>query len=232
MKSVSVIIPVYNEAKTIISVLDKVSSVALDGASILEIIVVDDASTDETGSLLQNQKDPKVHYIRKEKNGGKGSAMRLGFTKASGDIILIQDADLEYSPDDYQKLLNPILSGNAQVVYGSRFLEKRNWGKKMIIWRAANYFLTSFSNLATGLRLTDMETCYKIFDRNVLDTFKDRLESNRFEIEVELTAWVGRSKVKIVEVPISYQSRSYAHGKKIGWRDGLEALGAIMRFRK
>lgn len=232
MKSVSIIIPIYNEARTIIEVLEKVISTTLNGVYISEIIVVDDASTDETPALLQNQKDPRIVYIRKKSNEGKGSAIRLGFRKATGEIIIIQDGDLEYSPDDYQKLLNPILSGQAQVVYGSRFLAKQKWGKKMIIWRAANYLLTSFSNLATGLQLTDMETCYKVFDYKILNLFKDQLKSNRFEIEVELTSWVSRSKAKIIEVPIFYQGRNYSNGKKIGWRDGLEAMGAILKFKK
>lgn len=231
MKSVSIIIPIYNEARTIRAVLDKVLSVSLTDAYISEVIVVDDASNDQTSTLLQNYQDPKIQYFRKEKNEGKGSAMRLGFKKATGDIVMIQDGDLEYSPDDYQKLLNPILEDKAQVVYGSRFLLKRSWGKKMIVWRLANYLLTSFSNLVTGLQLTDMETCYKVFDRGILDSFKDKLQSNRFEIEVELTAWVAKSQATLEEVPISYQSRSYAHGKKIGWRDGFEALGAIIKFK-
>ncbi len=231
MKSISVIIPVYNEANTITKVLDSVLNRQLQNAHISEVIVIDDASTDTTTETLQRYQDARLIYRRQPVNQGKGSALRLGFNYAQGDIIIIQDGDLEYDPADYQKLCDPIINGVAQVVYGSRFLEKKLWGKKMIIWRLANYFLTVFSNLFTGLTLTDMETCYKIFDHQLLNSFKDKLISKRFEIEPELTAWVARSKAKIIEVPISYYGRSYDHGKKIGWRDGLQAIGAIIYFR-
>lgn len=232
MKSISVIIPVYNEARTILEVLDKVLRTELRDLYIFEVIVVDDASTDETDSLVKSYQSEKVVYIRKDKNEGKGSALQIGFKRAQGDVIIIQDGDLEYSPDDYQKLCDPILNNQVEVVYGSRFLEKKKWGKQLLTWRLANWFLTKVSNFFTGLRLTDMETCYKVFSRKILDTFKDTLVSQRFEIEVELTAYVAKAKAQIVEIPITYEGRSYKHGKKIGWRDGVEALVAVIKFKK
>ncbi len=232
MKSVSVIIPVYNEANTIAKVLEAVLSCQLDEATITEVIVVDDASTDTTAQVVKEYKDVRLIYKCQNINQGKGSALRLGFTYVKGDIVIIQDGDLEYDPSEYQKLCDPIIKGSARVVYGSRFLKKRSWVSHMMVWRLANYSLTVFSNFFTGLHLTDMETCYKVFDRQVLDSFKDKLVSKRFEIEPELTAWVARVKAQIIEVPISYYARSYEHGKKIGWRDGVAALISIIRFSR
>jgi glycosyltransferase involved in cell wall biosynthesis len=166
MKSVSVIIPIFNEANTILEVLEAVKSCQLTNAYILEIIVIDDASTDGTINILKNYQDPLVRSVYKEKNQGKGSSLQIGFIEARGDIVIIQDGDLEYNPSDFQPLLNPIIEDRADVVYGSRFLNNTDWGKKMWMWRFANYFLTALSNIFTGLSLTDMETCYKVFSQS------------------------------------------------------------------
>lgn len=230
MKTVTVLIPVYNEAETITKVLERVCRCRLTEAEIKEIIVLDDASTDETAQRVVAYPDERVRCLRQEKNQGKGAALQRGFKEAGGDVCIIQDGDLEYNPQDYQIVLTPILDNTANVVYGSRFLEHRRW-KGQRVWRLANYFLTALSNFFTGLHLTDMETCYKAFDRSTIEVFKNQLVSKRFEIEPELTAWVARSHARIIEVPISYQPRSYQSGKKIGWRDGLIAIIAIIRFR-
>lgn len=230
MNSVSVIIPIFNEAKTILDVLDTIKNCRLQNAFIKEIIVIDDASTDGTITILKNYSDPLVRYIYKDKNQGKGSSLQIGFIEAQGDIIIIQDGDLEYNPKDFQILLNPIIENTSDVVYGSRFLTKRKWGKKMLMWRFANYFLTTFSNIFTGLKLTDMETCYKVFNRKTVDLFKHKLKSNRFEIEPELTAWIGHKRARVCEVPISYIGRTREHGKKIGWKDGFQATFAVIYF--
>lgn len=231
MKSVSVIIPVYNESKTILQVLGAVISCQLANTYIQEIVVIDDASTDGTIDILKQFNHPLVRCVYKDKNEGKGASLQIGFMESKGDIVIIQDGDLEYNPTDFQKLLDPILNNNTEVVYGSRFLDKRKWGEGMVIWRLANFILTVFSNLLTGFKLTDMETCYKVFNRQVVDRFKGKLISNQFEIEPELTAWISYLGFKITEIPISYIGRSKAHGKKIGWRDGFRALWAIFYFK-
>lgn len=232
MKSLSVIIPIFNESKTILDVIEAVKNCHIENAYLKEIIVIDDASTDGTIAILQNYTDPMVRYIYKEKNQGKGSSLQIGFIEAQGDIVIIQDGDLEYNPADFQILLNPILENKVDVVYGSRFLVKRKWGQKMLLWRFANYLLTTLSNIFTGLSLTDMETCYKVFNRQTVEVFKGKLLSNRFEIEPELTAWVGYCKSRVTEVPISYIARTREHGKKIGWKDGFLGVWAILRYRK
>lgn len=230
MKSLSVIIPIFNEAKTILDVIEAVKNCHIENAYLKEIIVIDDASTDGSIAILENYTDSIVRYIYKEKNQGKGSSLQIGFMQAQGDIVIIQDGDLEYNPIDFQTLLNPIIENKADVVYGSRFLLKRKWGQSMLLWRFANYLLTTFSNIFTGLSLSDMETCYKVFNRETVDMFKHKLKSNRFEIETELTAWVGYCKARVSEVPISYIARSREHGKKIGWKDGFQATFAIIYF--
>jgi glycosyltransferase involved in cell wall biosynthesis len=226
----SVIIPVYNEINTIGEILSRVLKVDLPK----EVIVIDDCSTDGTREFLkeweaQNKKNSKgeVRFLYQPKNMGKGAALRSGFKEALGDIVIIQDADLEYHPQEYPKLIGPILEGTADVVYGSRFLSS---SKKSLMLRQslANKFLTFLSNLCTGLSLTDMETCYKVFKKGVLDRL--HLRSNRFGFEPEVTAKIARMNYRIYEVPISYAGRDYREGKKIRWVDGLKAILSILRY--
>lgn len=228
---VSVIIPVYNEISTIGEILSRVLNVDLPK----EVIVIDDCSTDGTREFLKeweahNTKNSngEVHILYQPKNMGKGAALRSGFKEALGDIVIIQDADLEYHPQEYPKLIGPILSGGADVVYGSRFLSS---SKKTLMLRQnlANKFLTFLSNLCTGLNLTDMETCYKVFKRGVLDRL--HLKSNRFGFEPEVTAKIARMNCRVYEVPISYTGRDYRAGKKIAWIDGLKAIFSILEFK-
>jgi glycosyltransferase involved in cell wall biosynthesis len=222
----SVVIPVFNEKDTIEEILRRVQ--AVDVGLEKEIIVVDDGSTDGTRDTLKSLGSPQVKIFLHEKNTGKGGALRTGFAQAGGDIILIQDADLEYDPREYPKLLEPILDGRADVVYGSRFLGGPH--RVLFFWHyVANRFLTTFSNMLCNLNLTDMETCYKVFRREVAQ--KIDLKSKRFGCEPEITAKVAKQKCRVYEVPISYSGRDYAEGKKIGWKDGLAALFHIIRFR-
>jgi len=227
MQKLSVIIPVYNEKSTIRELVEKVRRVHVAGLT-KEIIVVDDGSTDGTHDILKTIKDVRV--ILHSENRGKGGAVKTGFQNATGDIVLIQDADLEYDPDEYGELLKPILSGNADVVYGSRFVGSKPHRVLYIFHYAGNRLLTLFSNLLTGLNLTDMETCYKAFRREVTDSFKDNIISRRFGIEPELTARVARGKWRVYEVGVSYYGRTYREGKKINWKDGIAALWHIVRF--
>ena len=225
----SVIIPVYNERGTLEEVLRRVARVPMEK----EVIVVDDGSDDGTRKILESlleNADPsdRLRIFFHEKNRGKGAAVRTGIEQAAGDWILIQDADLEYDPQDYPALLAPLLDGRADVVYGSRFLDGAH-GTRYFQHYLANRFLTFVSNLMTGLNLSDMETGYKVFRRQVLDGI--RLLSNGFEFEPEITAKVARRGYRIYEVPISYNSRSYQEGKKITWVDGVKALWALLRFR-
>jgi glycosyltransferase involved in cell wall biosynthesis len=228
MKKITIIIPVYNEVKTILPILDLVRAVNLDLEK--EIIVIDDKSTDGTREILANLAFPGLRVIFQPVNKGKGSAVRAGFAESTGDIIVIQDADLEYRPNDYPKLLAPILAGHADVVYGSRVLGGE--AKRVIFfWYAlGNRFLTLLSNMLTNLNLTDMETCYKVMTREVLDSLRTKLTTNRFGIEPELTAHFARGGWRIYEVGISYDGRTYAEGKKINWRDGVAALWYIIKF--
>ncbi|MGC2767515.1 MAG: glycosyltransferase family 2 protein [Candidatus Acidiferrum sp.] len=239
----SVVIPVYNEKETIFEILRRV----LDTDIRKEILVVDDFSNDGTREILQNVAnrqangeakaapdggDPiplqDIRFFFQEQNQGKGAALRRGFAVATGDIVLVQDADLEYDPRDYSKLLEPILDGRADVVFGSRFLG----GPQRVhyFWHyVANKFLTLLSDMFTNLKLTDMETCYKVFRREVLKEI--RIKSNRFGFEPEITAKVSKGKWRIYEVPISYAGRTYEEGKKITWKDGLQALWCIIRYQ-
>jgi glycosyltransferase involved in cell wall biosynthesis len=224
----SIVIPVYNEAATIARIVDLVRSVAVGMEK--EILLVDDCSKDGTREVLEKmaaeQVDLQVRFH--DVNRGKGAALRTGFQAATGDIVLIQDADLEYDPNEYPRLLQPILDGHADVVYGSRFL---GGGPHRVVfyWHyLGNRFLTTLSNMTTNLNLTDMEVCYKVFKREVIQSIP--LRENRFGFEVEITAKVARRKCRVYEVPISYYGRDYAEGKKIGWKDGFSALRCIVKY--
>ena len=221
---VSVVIPVYNEEMTIASIIDLV----LDTPFRKEIIVVDDGSTDNTRAVLDQFNLPVIKVCLHEKNSGKGSALQTGISAATGDIILIQDADLEYDPSEYGILLAPILSGKADVVYGSRF-GGHGAHRVLYFWHyVGNRFLTMLSNFFTNINLTDMETCYKAFTREALEGIT--INEKRFGFEPEITAKIAKKKLRIYEVPISYYGRTYAEGKKINWRDGLWALWCIFRY--
>jgi glycosyltransferase involved in cell wall biosynthesis len=223
---ISIVIPCFNEAKTIRTVVERVR--AAPGPE-REIIVVDDCSRDGTRDILRTQIAPLVdRIIYHEVNQGKGAALRSGFAVATGDVVIPQDADLEYDPQEYPKLLQPILDGKADVVFGSRFLGS-DAHRVLYFWHmVGNKLLTLLSNMATNLNLTDMETCYKVFRREVLQ--KITIEENRFGFEPEITAKVARLGVRIYEVGISYAGRTYAEGKKIGWRDGFRALWVIFKY--
>ena len=223
---VSVIIPVYNEKSTISEIIDRVRAVDLEK----EMIVVDDGSTDGTSQQLAEiaRRFEDVKIISHQKNRGKGAALRTGFAEASGEIIIVQDADLEYDPREYAAHLVPILDGRADVVYGSRFLGGPH--RVLFFWHyVGNRFLTLLSDAFSNLNITDMETCYKVFKREVLDDIK--LKSNRFGFEPEFTMKIAKKRCRVYEVPISYSGRTYEEGKKIGWRDGLSAMFAIIWFR-
>lgn len=231
MKTLSVVIPCYNEAQTLASVVEKVAAAETCGLD-LEIVIVDDCSADASRQIAQDLavNDPRIQVFHHEVNQGKGAALRTGFASARGDLVIVQDADLEYDPADYQKLLEPILVGDADVVYGSRFLDRGATEAHYLIHGLANRFLTGFSNLLTGLRLTDMETCYKLVPKRLLDQIT--ITENRFGIEPEITAKLAHMnpKPRIAEVAVSYVNRSYEEGKKIGWKDGVSALRCILKF--
>jgi len=222
---ISIVIPIYNEQETLETLIAKVNAVDYHK----EIILVDDFSTDGTRAILEgyeNKENFKVLYHNR--NQGKGAALRTGFSNVSGDIIIIQDADLEYNPSDYGTLLEPILDGRADVVYGSRFLGGPH--RVLFFWHyVGNLFLTTFSNMLTNVNLTDMETGYKVFTKEV----KERLtfKCDRFGFEPEFTAKVAKNNFRIYEVPISYSGRDYSEGKKITWKDGVAAIWYIFKFR-
>ena len=220
----SVVIPVYNEKDTIRELYEKVGAVDLDK----EIILVDDFSTDGTRGILKELAGDGTVVLMHERNQGKGAALRSGFRKATGDIVLIQDADLEYDPGEYPKLIRPILEGKADVVYGSRFVGGESH-RVLYFWHMmGNKFLTLLSNMMTNLNLTDMETCYKVFRREVLERIA--IEEDRFGFEPEITAKIAKLNVRIYETGISYSGRTYREGKKIGWKDGFSALRCILKY--
>jgi len=222
----SVVIPVYNERATIGEILARVEAVDVGFAK--EMIVVDDCSTDGTREVLQGLARPGLRVLLQERNQGKGAALRRGFAAAEGDIVLVQDADLEYDPAEYPQLIAPILTGRADVVYGSRFLGGPH--RVLLYWHSlGNRVLTTLTNMVSNLNLTDMETCYKVFRRDILQRLS--LRSDRFGFEPEVTIKLAKLRARIYEVPISYAGRDYSEGKKIGWRDGLAALFHIVRFR-
>ena len=219
----SVVIPVFNERATIREIFRAVSAVDVEK----EIVIVDDFSTDGTREVLPELAAAGARVLLHDRNRGKGAALRTGFAAASGDLVVVQDADLEYDPREYPKLLEPILAGDADAVFGSRFLGGPH--RVMLYWHyVGNRFLTTVSNMLSNLNLTDMETCYKVFKSEVLRNM--RLRSNRFGIEPELTAKVARGRWRVYEVGISYSGRSYEEGKKITWKDGAKAVWCIVRF--
>ncbi len=227
----SIVMPVYNEVATLAECVRRVLAAEVEAKK--ELILVDDGSSDGTRELYDTIKaehpGQDIKVIMHEKNRGKGASLRTGFKQADGDIVLVQDADLEYNPRDYPKLLAPIVEGNADVVFGSRFVGSEAH-RVLLFWHMlGNRILTLLSNALTNLNLTDMEVCYKVFRADVLR--KIQLKSERFDIEPEITAKVAKAGFRIYEVGISYAGRDYAEGKKIGWKDGIQAVLAIMRYR-
>lgn len=241
----TIIIPVYNEKTTILQLLDKVERAVLPENMQKEIIIIDDYSVDGTREILRRlptgssqssardcdgagkKMENQYNIIYHDKNCGKGAAIKTGLKEASGDIIIIQDADLEYDPNEYNKLLQPILNNETQVVYGSRFLGKHNPRYKLFY--LGNKFLSLLFSILYGQKVSDMETCYKVFSSDVFKNIK--IKSNRFNFEPEITAKIIKAGYKIKEIPISYQSRSFKEGKKIGWRDGVSAIYCLFKYR-
>ena len=235
MPTLSVIIPVYNEQATVGPIVQRVLAAQLPDAIGLDIVLVDDGSTDASWQRMTELLDAtwppraNVRLFRQPANRGKGAAIRRALTEVVGDWVIIQDADLEYDPADYATLLGPILAGRADVVYGSRFARRRGRPIGKVVHYLANKTLTMLSNLMTGLRLTDMETCYKLLSRRVVAGL--RIASDRFQVEPEITARIARAGWRIIEVPISYRGRDRAAGKKISWVDGLQAIWTILQYR-
>jgi len=223
---VSIVVPCFNEKNSILEIVEAVIGSPVPNK---EIIVVDDCSTDGTRDILQQQIEPLVDkIIYHEKNKGKGAALRTGISNVTGDIVVIQDADLEYNPKEYSILLEPFIEGKADVVYGSRFMGGRPH-RVLYYWHSlGNIFLTTLSNMFTNINLTDMETCYKVFRREIIQSIK--IEENRFGFEPEITAKIAKLGCKIYEVGISYSGRTYKEGKKISWKDGIHAIYCILKY--
>jgi glycosyltransferase involved in cell wall biosynthesis len=224
MQCLSVIVPCYNEAATVKELL----AMVLDSPYVAEVIVVDDGSTDETVPIARSVSDSRMRLLEQPHNMGKGAALRRGFQEATADFVVVQDADLEYDPADFGVLLEPLLAGKADVVFGSRFMTDRPH-RVLLFWHSVgNRLLTTASNAFTNLNLTDMETCYKVFRREVIQDLD--LREDRFGFEPEVTAKVAKGGWRVYEVGISYSGRTYAEGKKIGWRDGLHAARCVVRY--
>ncbi len=228
MRLLSIIIPVYNESATLDAILDRLLSVDFGAMDFdRELIIIDDASTDSSWDIIGRRQQDFSRIIRHDTNRGKGAAIRTGLGYVRGDCIVIQDADLEYDPEEILKLLAPVVKGKAEVVYGSRFTgERRNMFLHHWI---GNRFLTGLTNILYGTTLSDMETCYKLFSKHALENI--HIRSERFNFEPEITAKVLKKRIRIYEVPISYSGREYSEGKKITWRDGFSALWAIIKYR-
>lgn len=222
----SVVIPVFNEQDTLEAIIRAVQKVPLEK----EFVIVDDCSTDGTPRVLERlEQEPDIRVFHHDRNRGKGAALRTGFQQVRGNVVIIQDADMEYDPQDYPALLKPIVEGKADVVYGSRFLVREYARVHLFSHYLGNRALTFLSNLFTGLNLTDMETCYKVFRREVVDGLT--IKSKRFDVEPEITAKVAKGRYRVYEVPVSYAGRNFEEGKKITWLDGLVALWAIVKYR-
>ena len=229
LQTLSIVVPVYNEQQTLPQILARVAAVSLPQQMRKQVILIDDCSNDGTREYLQTLRE-KYTVCFHERNRGKGAAVRTGLAAATGDYIVVQDADLEYDPEEYSLLLKPLLRGAADVVYGSRFMGG-NPHRTLFFWHSiGNKLLTTVSNIFTNLNLTDMETGYKMFSKEALDRFKHKLVSERFGIEPEITARIAKEHLRIYEVGISYYGRTYAEGKKINWKDGVAALWAIVKY--
>jgi glycosyltransferase involved in cell wall biosynthesis len=232
-KLLTIIIPAFNESKSIEDIMLKLSKIELPNAIQKEIIIIDDCSTDDTEVKILNfiklNKEHRIHFFKHQKNKGKGAAIQLGIQKATGDYLMVQDADLEYDPEEIKDLLKPIINGRADVVYGSRLIGGKPH-RILFFWHTVgNKFLTNLSNAFTNLNLTDMETCYKVFDTKMIQSI--RLKENRFGFEPEVTAKIARvANVRIYEIGISYYGRTYEEGKKIGWKDGFRAIYCIIKY--
>ena len=226
-QTLSVIVPVYDECNTVVEILRRMRAVELPAGLQLEIVVVNDGSTDGTERILAELEDSSIHVVNHPRNMGKGAAIATGLGKVTGELVLIQDADLEYDPDDWPKLLNPILKGKARVVYGSRFTGERK--DMLALHWVGNRFLSLLTNILYNSTLSDMETCYKLFERSLFDDIT--IVSKRFDFEPEITAKILRKGVRIYEVPVSYAGREFHEGKKITWKDGVVAVRVLLRYR-